>query len=169
MITPLIFLTVSAFSLPLLENSTYSQTDTQCTLTVKEQRLQDNIVLTMSTNRNNHYDIKVYHLNNLQAPSRGELTQHAMDNIKSHQKFNYVVDHNLFKRVDDKTVIYTTTIANDVNNISPQQFAEAFKAHSYRTKLHIKGLNPLTFIASQRQANAFFRCAEQQITTLAKR
>ncbi|MEC6831046.1 hypothetical protein VXS06_04630 [Photobacterium toruni] len=170
MITPLFFLTVSAFSIPLLENSTYSQTDTHCTLTVKEERLQDNIVLTMSTNRNNHYDVKIYHLHDLQAPSRGELTQHSIDNTEQHQQLNYVVDHNLFKRIDDKTVIYTATIANDSNNVSPQQFTQAFKAHSYRTKLHIEGLNPLAFIASQRQADAFFRCAEQQqITTLAKR
>ncbi|WP_297481788.1 hypothetical protein [uncultured Photobacterium sp.] len=169
MITQLFFLTVSAFSIPLLENSTYSQTETHCTLTVKEQRLQDNIVLAMSTNRNNHYDVKIYHLSNLQAPSRGELTQHSIDNIDQHQQVNYIVDHNLFKRIDDQTVIYTATIANDANNISPQQFTKIFKAHSYRTKLHIEGLNPLTFIASQRQADAFFRCAEQQITTLAKR
>ncbi|PLC58989.1 hypothetical protein [Photobacterium carnosum] len=170
MITPLFFLTVSAFSLPLLENSTYSQTDTHCTLTVKEERLQDNIVLTMSTNNNNHYDVKIYHLSDLQAPSRGQLTQQAIDNIEQQEELNYVVDHNLFKRIDNKTVIYTTTIANDANNISPQQFTEAFKAHSYRTKLHITGLNPLAFIASQRQADAFFRCAEQQqIATLAKR
>ena len=168
MITPLLVFTVSAFSIPLLENSTYSQTDTNCTLTVKEERLQDNIILTMSTDRNNHYDVKIYHLNDLQAPSRGALTQHSIDNMNQSQKFNYVVDHNLFKRIDNKTAIYTTTIAND--NVSPQQFTEAFKLHGYRTKLHIEGLDPFAFIASQRQADAFFRCTEQQpIATIAKR
>ena len=168
MITPLIVLTVSAFSIPLLENSTYSQTGTNCTLTVKEERLQDNIVLTMSTDRQNHYDVKIYHLNDLQAPSRGKLLQHSIDNVEQDQKFNYVVDHNLFKRLDNQTAIYTATIAND--NISPQQFTQAFKLHGYRTRLHIEGLNPLAFIASQRQADAFFRCTEQQpITTIANR
>lgn len=159
MITPLFVLTVSAFSIPLLENSTYSQTETNCTLTIKEERLQDNIVLTMSTDRQNHYDIKIYHLNNLQAPSRGELIQHSIDNPEQYQKFNYVVDHNLFKRIDNQTVIYTTTIVND--NVSPQRFTEVFKLHGYRTKLHIEGLDPFSFTASQRQADAFFRCAEQ--------
>ncbi|KJG09516.1 hypothetical protein C0W96_01035 [Photobacterium kishitanii] len=168
MITPLIVLTVSAFSIPLLENSTYSQTETKCTLTVKEERLLDNTVLTMSTDRKNNYDVKIYHLSDLQAPSRGQLTQHSIDNVDQHQEISYAVDHNLFKRIDDKTAIYTATIAND--NLSPQLFTKAFKAHSYRTKLHIKGLAPFAFIASQRQADAFFRCAEQQqIATLAKR
>ncbi|WP_279133489.1 hypothetical protein, partial [Photobacterium phosphoreum] len=125
MITQLFVLTVSAFSIPLLENSTYSQTETNCTLTVKEERLQDDIVLTMSTDRQHHYDVKIYHLNDLQAPSRGKLLQHSIDNAEQDQKFNYVVDHNLFKRLDNQTAIYTTTIAND--NISPQQFTEAFK------------------------------------------
>jgi hypothetical protein len=161
MITPLFVLTVSAFSIPLLENSTYSQTETNCTLTVKEERLQDDIVLTMSTDRQHHYDVKIYHLNDLQAPSRGKLLQHSIDNAEQDQ-------NNLFKRLDNQTAIYTTTIAND--NISPQQFTEAFKLHGYRTRLHIEGLNPLAFIASQRQADAFFRCVGQQsITTIANR
>ena len=167
MITSLIALTVSAFSLPLLENSTYSQTETKCTLTVKEQHLPENTVLTMSTDKHNNFDVKIYHLNDLQAPSRGELSQHSMDNIKQHPSFDYIVDHNLFKRLDNQTAIYTATIAND--NFSPQRFTQAFKTHSYRTTLHLEGLKPFTFIASQRQADAFFRCAEQQISPLAKR
>ncbi|MCG3886203.1 hypothetical protein I3271_16145 [Photobacterium leiognathi] len=158
MITPLLFLTVSAFSTPLLENSAYIQNNSACTLRIKEERYQDKIVLALSSNHHSNFDIKIYHFNDLSAPSRGKLTQEPIFN-KQKADINYLVDHNLFKRIDNDNVIYSTTIAND--NVSPKLFIDTFRSHGNRSRIQIEGLeHTLSFVADHKQAQDFYKCTD---------
>lgn len=156
MITPLLFMTVSAFSTPLLENSSYNNTTTTCTLRVKEEHFQEKIILAMSSNRDKQFDIKIYHFNDLAAPSVGKLTQEPIFNTAKND-INYIVAHNFFKRIDNNNVIYSTTITND--SIGPQLFIDTFRDHGNRSRVHIEGLDhPLAFVADHQQAQRFYAC-----------
>ncbi len=170
MITPLLFLTVSAFSTPLLENSVYIQNNSACTLRIKEERYQEKIVLALSSNYHSNFDIKIYHFNDLSAPSRGKLTQEPIFN-KTKADIKYLVDHNLFKRIDSNNVIYSTTIAND--NVSPRLFIDTFRSHGNRSRIYIEGLEqPLSFVADHKQAQAFYNCTDsytKKVDMLAKK
>ncbi len=162
MITPILFLTVSAFSTPLLENSAYIKKSSACTLRIKEERYQDKSVLALTSNHQGKYDIKIYHFNDLSAPSRGKLIQEPIFN-KTQTDINYLVDHNLFKQINNEQVIYSTTIAND--NVSPKLFIDTFRSYGNRSLIQIEGLeHPLSFVADNKQAQDFYKCADKFTT-----
>ena len=156
MITSLLFLTVSAFSTPLLENTAYTKNHSVCTLRVQEERFQEKVILALSSNYNSDFAIKIYHFNDLSAPSRGKLTQQPVFS-SNHSNIDYLVDHNFFKRVNNNKVIYSTTIAND--NIGPRLFIDTFKSHGNRSRIYVEGIDQsLSFVANHKLANDFYTC-----------
>jgi hypothetical protein len=159
MITELIFLTVSAFSTPLLENSTYEQDNTHCRLTINEERHQNDIVLVFSARSEMQHQVHIYHSIPQESPSSGLLTQLSLHQDESLQNNQYIINHALYKVVNDDITIYSTTIGSEQN--SAQDFMDSFQNGGYKTQVAIEGIEePLSFVADHQQALAFYQCAQ---------
>lgn len=156
MVTPLLFLTVSAFSTPLLENSSYHQQGNTCFLTVNEERNQQNIVLLLSLSASEEAAVTVFHRQSFEDKSAGLLRQSTtqLDNWYANQ--DYPVDHRLYKEVDNMA-IYATTLSPPNDNATA--FIKEFKARGNKTRLDMDGMNThLFFVADKAQADAFYQC-----------
>lgn len=159
MITELIFLTVSAFSTPLLENSTYEQDNTHCRLTINEERHQNDIVLVFSASSEKQHQVHIYHSIPQESPSSGLLTQLSLHQGELLQKNQYIINHALYKVVNNDITIYSTAIGSEQN--SAQDFMDSFQNGGYKTQIAIDGIEePLSFVADHQQAKAFYQCAQ---------
>lgn len=158
MVTPLLFLTVSAFSTPLLENSSYHQQGNTCFLTVNEERNQENIVLLLSLSANDEASVTVFHRQAFTEKSEGLLHQSATKLNNWYANHDYPVTHRLYKKVDDKP-IYATTLTSPSDNAST--FIDVFKTRGNKTRLNMDGMDShLSFVADKVQADAFYQCGQ---------
>ncbi|MGR5331263.1 hypothetical protein [Photobacterium damselae] len=158
MFSSLILLTVSAFSLPLLENSSFHSDDTLCRLNIQEEQHQKNTILTITTNKTSDYKIRIYHQENVNPPKRSLLSSSTIGNTASYAEKTYLADHNLYKRLSDTNAIYQTTLVNKNNALD--EFLSSFKRNGFKTRLQLAELDhPFTFVADKRQAEAFFLCS----------
>jgi hypothetical protein len=159
MITELIFLTVSAFSTPLLENSTYEQDNTHCRLTINEERHQNDIVLVFSASSEMQHQVHIYHSIPQESPSSGLLTRLSLYQDEALPNNQYLIEHTLYKVVNDDITIYSTAIGSEQN--SAQDFMNSFKNDGYKTQIAIEGIEkPLSFVADHLQAKTFYQCAQ---------
>jgi hypothetical protein len=159
MISELIFLTVSAFSTPLLENSTYEQDNTHCRLTINEERHQNDIVLVFSASSEKQHQVHIYHSIPQESPSSGLLTQLPVNQDESLPNNQYLIEHALYKVVNDDITIYSTAIGSEQN--SAQDFMSRFENDGYKTLVAIDGIEiNLSFVADHQQALAFYQCAQ---------
>ncbi|PSW05400.1 hypothetical protein [Photobacterium lipolyticum] len=160
MITELLFLTVSAFSIPLLENSSHLQIDHNCHLAINEERHQKDIVLLFSSSPKAELKVQIYHRIPIPVPSSGMLEQLSFNPDTSYDNAQFSVSHELYKELKPDINIYSTTI--DTTALATQRFSDHFRLGGYKTLLKVEGIAPsLAFIADRNQAEAFYKCANQ--------
>ncbi|MDX1302862.1 hypothetical protein [Photobacterium sp.] len=162
MITELLFLTVSAFSIPLLENSSHQQIDHNCHLTINEERHQKDIVLVLSSSPKAELKVQIYHRIPIPVPSSGMLEQLSFTPDKTYNNAQFPVSHELYKELKPDIRIYSITI--DTTASATQHFSEHFRLGGFKTLLKVEGIKyPLAFIADRNQAEAFYNCVNQPL------
>ncbi|OAN11651.1 hypothetical protein A3K86_22305 [Photobacterium jeanii] len=158
MVTPLLFLTVSAFSTPLLENSSYHQQGNSCFLTINEERNQQDVVLLLTTSGTMPSNVTIFHQHAFSDNEQGHLTQSATSYNDWYANNDFFVQHKLYKKLEDMT-IYAT------NLVTPEQdantFIDTFKTRGNKTKIDIEGIaDTFNFVADKHQADAFYQCTQ---------
>ncbi|MGF1692411.1 hypothetical protein [Photobacterium kagoshimensis] len=156
MVTPLLFLTVSAFSTPLLENSSYHQQGNTCFLTVNEERNQQDIVLLLSLSANEEASVTVFHRHAFAEETQGFLRQSATKLNNWYANQDYPVSHRLYKDLGNAPIYATTLAAPSSNAVT---FIDVFKTRGNKTRLSMDGMDShLSFVADKVQADAFYQC-----------
>ncbi|MGF1760483.1 hypothetical protein L4D76_21645 [Photobacterium sagamiensis] len=162
MITELLFLTVSAFSIPLLENSSHQQSDQNCHLSINEEKYQKDIVLLFLSSPKTELKVQIYHRIPLPVPSSGVLEQLSLNPDTPYKNAQFPVSHELYKELKPDINIYSTTI--ETTALATQRFSDHFRQGGFKTLLKVEGIeHPLAFIADRNQAEAFYKCANQPL------
>ncbi|PSV59898.1 hypothetical protein C9J48_21815 [Photobacterium profundum] len=101
----------------------------------------------------------IYHSISQESPSSGILTQLSLHQDEPLEKNQYMINHALYKVVNDDITIYSTAIGSEQN--SAQDFMSRFENDGYKTHVAIDGIEiNLSFVADHQQALAFYQCAQ---------